>query len=89
VSSHIEVVSTASRYGADVRSFIAQLQAVVDMSARLKAVGDQIAISGDWDSLAANLGVSAADAESVYNLLGSVNGELHGAFTTQLLSRLG
>ncbi len=88
-SSHIEVVSTASRLGADVRSFIGQLQRTVDDVNRIKAVADQVALGGDWDALALKLGTTAADAEAVYNLLGSVDTELSGPFVAQFLSRCG
>lgn len=43
----------------------------------------------DYAALAGHLGLSEADATSIYNLIGSVNGELHGAFTAQLLARAG
>ena len=51
-------------------------------------------LGGDWVTYAAYLGLSgenaAADAEAVYNLLGSVNATLSGdAFIAQFLSRLG
>lgn len=88
-SSHIEVVSTASRLGADVRSLIAQLQRVVDDCDKVKAIADQVAMGGDYAALATKLGVTADEAEAVYNLLGSVATELHGAFIAQTLSRLG
>lgn len=88
-SSHIEVVATASRLGADIRQLIAQLQAVVDLCDKCKAISDQVAMGGDWAALAEKLGTTQANAESIYNLLGSVDGELHGAFIAQVLSRLG
>ena len=88
-TAHIEIQSTASRLSADVRSLIDALQRVVDSADKVKAISDQVALGGDWEALATKLGVSAADAEAVYNLLGSVNGELHGVFITQTLGRLG
>ena len=88
-SSHIEVAATASRFSADVRQLIAQLQSVVDLCDKCKAVSDQIAMGGDWAALAEKLATTQAEAESVYNLLGSVDGELHGTFITQALARLG
>lgn len=88
-TAHIEVVSTASRLGADVRTLITQLQRVVDDVDKIKAISDQVALGGDFAALAAKLGTSPEEAEAVYNLLGSVATELHGTFTTQTLSRLG
>lgn len=88
-TAHIEVVATASRLGSDIRQLIAQLQRVVDDCDKCKAISDQVALGGDWAALATKLGTTAQDAEAVYNLLGSVNTELHGAFVTQLLGRCG
>lgn len=88
-TAHIEVVSTASRLGADVRTLITQLQRVVDDVDKVKAISDQVALGGDFAALAAKLGTSPEEAEAVYNLIGSVATELHGTFITQTLSRLG
>ncbi len=88
-TAHIEVVSTASRLGADVRTLITQLQRVVDDVDKVKAISDQVALGGDFAALAAKLGVTTDEAEAVYNLVGSVATELHGTFITQTLSRLG
>lgn len=88
-TAHIEVVSTASRLGADVRTLITQLQRVVDDVDKIKAISDQVALGGDFAALAAKLGTSPEEAEAVYNLIGSVATELHGTFITQTLSRLG
>lgn len=88
-TAHIEVVSTASRLGADVRTLITQLQRVVDDVDKVKAISDQVALGGDFAALAAKLGTTTAEAEAVYNLIGSVATELHGTFITQTLSRLG
>jgi len=88
-TAHIEVVSTASRLGADVRTLITQLQRVVDDVDKVKAISDQVALGGDFAALAAKLGTSPEEAEAVYNLIGSVATELHGTFITQALSRLG
>ena len=88
-TAHIEVVSTASRLGADVRTLITELQRVVDDVDKVKAISDQVALGGDFAALAAKLGTSPEEAEAVYNLVGSVATELHGTFITQTLSRLG
>ncbi len=88
-TAHIEVVSTASRLGTDVRTLITQLQRVVDDVDKVKAISDQVALGGDFAALAAKLGTSPEEAEAVYNLIGSVATELHGTFITQTLSRLG
>jgi hypothetical protein len=92
-SAHIEVSSSA-RLGGQVRSLVDSLQANTFTVTRLKAVFDQTALGGDFDALGAALGLTglsaATDAEAIYNLLGSVQGELaNDAFTAQFLSRLG
>jgi hypothetical protein len=88
-SAHIEVTATASRLGADIRALITELQRCVDSCDKSKAIADQVALGSDWASLATKLGTSQVDAESVYNLLGSVSTELHATFITQALARLG
>ncbi len=88
-SAHIEVNGTQTRHNGQLRAHIDAIQRVVDESDRLKAMMDQAAAGQDWASLATLLGVPAADAEALYNLIGSSNGELHGPFTAQLLSRAG
>lgn len=88
-TQHLEIVNTASRLGADTRSLVSQLQAVQDLCDKAKKVMDQVAFGGDYAALGAKLGCTAAEAEAVYNLIGSVNTELHGTFTEQLLSRCG
>ena len=89
MSSHIEVTPSASRLSADVRSFIDTLERIVNDVGDIKSIMDQVALGGDYDSLGTKLGVSAADAEAVYNLIGSVKGELEATFITQLTSRCG
>ena len=88
-SAYIDISSTATRQSGETRSAISQLQNVVDEFDRLKAIFDQAAMGGDWTSLGALLGVSAANAEAIYNIWGSASTELHGTFISQLLSRCG
>lgn len=89
-SAHIEVNGTGSRLNQQLRSFIDRLQEVQDDAERLKATLDQVALGADWEALQTALNLeSAADAETIYNLFGSAEGELDGAFINQLLSRLG
>jgi hypothetical protein len=88
-SAHIEISGSATRLNGKLRSLLDQVQDVGERSAQLKAIFDQVALGGDFASLGEALGISAADAETVYNLLGSANTELHGAFITQMLARCG
>lgn len=93
MTTHIEISASASRFGAQMRSLVEQLRAAQNAAQACKDISDQLAFGGDWATLAAYLGLSGenaqADAQAVYNLLGSVNTELHGAFAAQFLSRLG
>ncbi len=88
-SAHIEITGTASRLAADVRNAVDNLELLQDRFGDIKAIIDQVALGGDWAALAEKLGVSAADAEAVYNLWGSATTEIGAAFLTQLQARLG
>lgn len=88
-SAYINISSTATNHSAEIYGFISQLRQLVEQSQELKDRYDQMAMGGDWTALAGHLGLSEADATAIYNLIGSVNTELHGPFTAQLLARAG
>ena len=98
-SAHIEIVGSISRHNRQLRNFVDQLQNIVDEVDQIKATYDQLALGGDWDALATALShssdelypfnIDATNAETIYNLIGSVQGELGGTFITQVLGRLG
>jgi hypothetical protein len=88
-SAHIEVTGTASRTASKFRYFVDKLNQLRNEYGDLKDVLDQIALDNDWTSLAASLGVSESDAQSVYNVFGSMGSEINGAFISQLVSRCG
>jgi len=88
-STHIEIPATASRLSRDVRGAIDALEALQDDFANIKAIMDQVAMGADWATLATYLGVSAENAEAVYNLWGSAETEIRATFLTQLQARLG
>ena len=88
--SHI-YPGTSTRLGGEMTQLV---QAIRDVDRRLpqfKAILDQVAAGGDWQSLATELGFGdVADAETAYNLLGSLNAELRVApFWNQVISRMG
>lgn len=87
-SAYIDI-GTSTRQSSQTRSAIDQLQRTVDTFDQLKALFDQAAMGSDWVSLGALLGVSAANAETIYNLWGSATTELHATFLSQLLGRCG
>lgn len=92
-SAHIEINGTGSRINREYREWLNELQSVVDNGRRLKGIFDQAALGADWAGLAGVMGFDPAEqtdeAETVYNLHGSVVTELSGAFITQILQRLG
>jgi hypothetical protein len=89
-SAYIDISTSASRISSQARSAIDQLKRVKDDWDNLKLTLDQIALGGDYTALAGYLGVTAEQAEAIYNLWGSANLELQNAsFIAQLLSRCG
>lgn len=89
-SAHIQINGTGSRHNRALREFVDSLRAAQQEAERLKEIFDQAALGGDWEALAALLDIgTAADAETIYNLLGSVKTELDAAFITQMVGRLG
>ena len=88
-SSYIDISGTATTHSGELLSFIRQLRQIGEQAAELKSRYDQMAMGGDWTALAGYLDLNEADAQAIYNMLGSVNTELHGTFITQLLARAG
>ena len=90
MSAHI-YPATQTRLAGELNSLIAQMQDVHARAEKLKLIFDQIAISGDYTSLATELGyATAADAQTAYNLLGSaLTDDINGSFFQQMISRMG
>lgn len=88
-SAHIKVNGTGTRHNQELRRFVDGLRAAQNDARRLKEIFDQAALGGDWQALGLLLDVTAGEAETIYNLLGSVKTELDGAFITQMVGRLG
>lgn len=93
-STHIEIQSNASALSAKVRSFIDRLNDVVNDAKDIKEIMDSVAFGEDWSALAIKLGfpddqTGWSNAQTVYNLFGSVSNDLQGAFIAQLTSRCG
>jgi hypothetical protein len=87
-STYIDIRPEVTRQAAEVRAAIDQMQALLGKFSEIKSWFDQAAFGADYTALAALLGITAAEAEAVYNLWGSANGELQAAtFIAQLLSR--
>lgn len=89
-SQHIEIPgASASRLSGDLRQLVDQLQRTVDHASQVFAVANQVASGGDWVALSAAWGVSAADAETAYNLLTAAQNRLTGNVISDFLARLG
>lgn len=88
-TTHIEITGSASRLSADVRRAVDGLEDLQSSFGEIKNILDQVAMGGDWAALATKLGVTAAEAEAVYNLWGSANTEIRASFLAQLQARLG
>ena len=88
-STFIAISNNANPYSQELSQFIRQLQSLVEQSDRLKDRYDQMAAGADWTTLATYLALSTANAETVYNLMASVNTELHATNITLLTDRCG
>lgn len=93
-SQHISIVGSESRMAGKVRSAVDEVRRCVETVDRLKDTLDQIASGADWAALALSLGWTdtadnRADAEVVYNLLGSAKAKLDDAAVSALTDRLG
>ena len=88
-SSYIDISGTASTHSGELLSFIRQLRQLAEQATEFKNRYDQMAMGGDWTTLGEKLVLSPTDAEAIYNLIGSVNTELHATFITQLTARAG
>ena len=90
MSTHI-YPSTQTSLGGQLNSLVANMQRVKNEATNLKLIADQIASGGDFESLATEFGyATATEAETAYNLLGSVLAEdINGSFFTQVISRMG
>ena len=90
MSAHI-YPTTQTRLAGELNTLVSQMQDVHARAEKLKLILDQIAIGGDYASLATELGyTTAADAEAAYNLLGSaLADDINGSFYTQMISRMG
>jgi hypothetical protein len=88
-NQHIEFSRTATRLSGELGNVIRQLQNACDNVQNLKAILDQIAQGPDFPALGVALNVTAAEAETIYNLLVAANGRLDNAAITTFLARLG
>jgi len=89
-STHI-YPSTQTRLGGQLNSLVANTQRVKNEATNLKLIADQIASGEDFEALATEFGyATAAEAETAYNLLGSVlNDDINGNFFTQVIFQNG
>lgn len=88
-STHIDVTGTASRLSAELRRAVDDLAELQGTWQEIKNVMDQVAYEGDYATLGTYLGVTAEEAESIYNMWGSSNTEIRATFLAQVQARLG
>lgn len=89
-SQHIEVVSSASRLGSDFRSLIDRTRELQALATKVKDISDQVASGGDWDALGTKLGLTAAQAQAAYNMLGDFSSAVNAAgVVNTFVDRLG
>jgi hypothetical protein len=87
-STHI-LITPGTAHSHQLRKFVDDLRRVSQECGRLKDVFDQAAAGADWEALGLLLGITAAQAEVVYNLMGSVKTELTAANIVAITGRLG
>jgi hypothetical protein len=90
-STHI-YPNTMTRLAGELTGAVRSMRQIDADLPQLKAILDQIAAGGDWVSLATELGyTTAAEAETAYNLIGSLVYELENSspFWKQVISRMG
>jgi hypothetical protein len=80
-----------TRLAGEMTQIVSGMRTIDKNLPQLKAILDQVAAGADWESLATELGFAdVADAETAYNLLGSLSVELAAApFWNQVISRMG
>ena len=89
-SQHIDINGVATRLNIELRRAIDALWTARNANVQVKAKVDQIVVGADWAALATALGLeSAANAETVYNLLAGIQDDLTGSDVSNFLSRLG
>lgn len=89
-SSHILISGSATPHNAQLRSHIDALQRLMNETSRLDAVFSTTVAHPDYTGFGELLGISAEDAETVYNLFVGVRNSLNAAASIpQYLSRLG
>jgi hypothetical protein len=88
-SQHIEITGAASRTASDTRSLVDQLRQVQSLAAKVNDVFQQMASGADWVTLGAALGISAENAEIVYNLFVAIQDDLTTADYNAVIDRLG
>ena len=89
-STHILINGSATPHNAQLRAHIDQLQRIAQENARIKAVFDQASSGQDWAGLGALLGITAGEAETVYNLFVGMKQDMDNDLAIpQYLSRLG
>ena len=88
-TQHIEITGTSSRLASKTRQLIDQLRQVQELAAEVNDINQQVASGGDFTALGGQLGVTAGNAEIVYNLIVAVQTPLNTSDVNSVIDRLG
>lgn len=88
-SLHIMIGTDPDRLQGRLRGMINEMSSARARYNELKDVLVAASTGSDWDGLGAALNMSPAEAQTIYQLLASVNDELNSADMNAMLARLG
>lgn len=88
-STHIEIVSTASRLGSETRQLIDVARRVYADADKVKNIADEVMKGDDWPALAAKWGCTVAEAQAAYGLLVAFATNVKLVEYKQFINRLG
>ncbi len=90
MASYISLSGTETRLAGKLRSLVDVATSLQDQMNRMKAYFDECGASGaEWANVGAKFGVSAADAQIIYNLLLAAKTKLNSADVDNFVNRLG
>lgn len=88
-STHIEINGSATRLNIVLRHNIEQMRHIRDDMAWCKGILDTVSAGSDWAALGTALGLSATDAQTVYNLLVLAAARVQSAPVDDFVNKLG
>lgn len=89
-SAHILILRNGNKpHTTEILALVGAMRDAKQRAERMKAVFDQIALGDDWASLATALDITSTQAETVYNLLSSLQDDVNTADYEAFIDRLG